>query len=46
MKSSHEHTWNVLKKINPALDTYPLSHVLIYVYRKMVVDTKMQTRAN
>ena len=34
------------KKIDSALDTYPLSHVLIYVYQKMVVDTKMQTRAN
>ena len=47
MKSSHEHKWNVSKKkIDTALNTYPLSHVLIYVYRKMVVDTKMHTRAN
>ena len=46
MKSSHEHKWNVSKKIDTALNTYPLSHVLIYVYRKMVVDTKTHTRAN
>ena len=46
MKSSHEHKWNVSKKIDLSFDTYPSSHVLIYVYRKMVVETKMHTRAN